>query len=252
MPTSSADRELPGGACLTVTDLTVGYGPAPVLSGVSMGVGSGEIVCVLGPNGAGKSTLLKAITGILSPTAGTVIAFGSDITGMRGDLVARAGIGYVPQVRDVWGPLTVQENLELGAYRERKDRVGERIREVLTMFPVLAPLRRQKASNLSGGQRKMLAIARVLVARPRLLILDEPTANLAPNTAHELLGSYVRSLATTGTTVLFVEQRAVDALSISDWAYVLVNGRVQVSSPADAVLAREDVGAMFLGATARA
>lgn len=251
MPTSSAERALAGGACLAVSGLTVGYGPAPVLSGVSVGVGAGEIVCVLGPNGAGKSTLLKAVTGILVPAAGAVRLFDVDITGLRADIVARSGVGYVPQVRDVWGPLTVQENLELGAYREPKRAVPARIDEVLTTFPALTALRHQRASSLSGGQRKMLAIARVLVARPRLLILDEPTANLAPNVAHELLHSSVRSLTSAGTTVLFVEQRAVEALAISDWAYVLVNGKVELSCPADQVLARGDVGAMFLGASAR-
>lgn len=251
MRTLSAEPSVVDRACLVVSKLTVGYGPAPVLSEVSVDVGEGQIVCVLGPNGAGKSTLLKAVTGILVPTTGTVHLFGTDITGLRADRVARAGVGYVPQVRDVWGPLTVQENLELGAYGQPKRSVPARIDEVLTTFPALVALRRQRASNLSGGQRKMLAIARVLVARPRLLILDEPTANLAPNVAHELLHSSVRALTATGTTVLFVEQRAVEALEISDWAYVLVNGKVELSCPADQVLAREDVGAMFLGAVPR-
>jgi ABC-type branched-subunit amino acid transport system ATPase component len=247
MPTSLGDREL-ADTCLSVTELTAGYGPSPVISDVTMSVGTGEVVCVLGPNGAGKSTLLKAVVGILSPTGGAVSFFGRAITGMRADLLARIGIGYVPQVRDVWGPLTVQENLELGAYGVRKSAVSQRVEEVLSMFPVLVPLRRLKASNLSGGQRKMLAIARVLAARPRLLILDEPTANLAPIVAHELLHDYVRSLAQGGTTVLFVEQRAVEALGVSDWSYVLVNGRVALSCRANQVLDRDDVGALFLGA----
>jgi branched-chain amino acid transport system ATP-binding protein len=234
-----------------VSNLTVGYGHAPVLHGVSVAVAEGEIVCVLGPNGAGKSTLLKAVAGVLTPHAGSVVALGSDITRLRADLVTRSGIGYVPQVRDVFAPLTVLENLEMGAYRQRRTETVARIEEVLSLFPVLGSLRRQRANNLSGGQRKMLAIARVLMARPKLLLLDEPTANLAPNTAHELLETYVRALAREGTTVLFVEQRAVEALAISDWAYVMVNGAVQVSTRASEVLGREDVGALFLGAGVR-
>jgi len=231
-----------------VSGVTAGYGQVPVIHDVSVDVRLGEIVCVLGPNGAGKSTLLKALTGILPCIAGSVNLLGEDITGVRSDLIVRRGIGYVPQSRDVFGPLTVQENLEMGGYTQKKAVIAERIDEVLGLFPLLAPLRKRRASNLSGGERKLLALGKVLMTHPKMLILDEPTANLAPKVAHELLESHVRALAQHGTTVLFVEQRAVEALSISDWAYVMVSGALQLSSPASGVLGSEEVADLFLGA----
>jgi branched-chain amino acid transport system ATP-binding protein len=247
MPTSSDNRQ--GQASLRVAGLTAGYGSAPVLHDVSVAVKDHEIVCVLGPNGSGKSTLLKAITGVIKPQAGSVAAFGENITGLRSDLIARRGIGYVPQTRDVFGPLTVEENLEMGGYPQQKSAVTSRIGEIFTLFPHLAELRKRRASNLSGGERKLLAIARVLMADPKLLILDEPTAQLAPKVAHNILETHVRSLARQGTTILLVEQRAAEALAVSDWAYLMVNGSVQVSSPAAEILSRDDVGRLFLGAS---
>lgn len=248
MPTSSDDRE--SQASLRVSGITAGYGSVPVLRDVSAAVADREVVCVLGPNGSGKSTLLKAITGVITPQSGTVTAFGEDITGLRSDQIAWRGIGYVPQSRDVFGPLTVQENLELGGYRERKAEVASRVAEIFSLFPHLGRMRRRRASNLSGGERKLLAIARVLMARPKMLILDEPTAQLAPKVAHDILENHVRSLARQGTTILLVEQRAAEAIAVSDWAYVMVNGQVQASSAAAEITGREDIGSLFLGATA--
>jgi branched-chain amino acid transport system ATP-binding protein len=247
MPILSDDRERQ--ASLRASGLRAGYGSVPVLHDVSVAVSNGEVVCVLGANGSGKSTLLKAITGVITPQSGSVAAFGEDITGLRSDLIARRGIGYVPQSRDVFGPLTVEENLEMGGYAQRKSEVTSRIAEVFSVFPHLAGMRKRRASNLSGGERKLLAIARVLMARPKILILDEPTAQLAPKVAHDILENHIRLLAQQGTTILLVEQRATEALAISDWAYLMVNGSVQVSSPASQIMAREDVGRLFLGAT---
>jgi ABC-type branched-subunit amino acid transport system ATPase component len=184
---------------------------------------------------------------VLTPSAGTITLGGESIAGLATDRIARKGVGYVPQVRDVFETLTVQENLEMGGYTLPPRRVGERIDRVLELFPALAPMHGRMAGNLSGGERKMLAMARVLMTEPSLLVLDEPTAGLAPQLAHTVLTEHVAALTRADVAVLLVEQRAREALAISDWAYLMVSGEVQLSASGREVLERPDVGAIFLG-----
>jgi branched-chain amino acid transport system ATP-binding protein len=236
---------------LVLEGMEAGYGASPVITGLNMTVGTGEIVAVIGPNGAGKSTLLKAVTGRLHVSAGRILLAGKDITNVRADNLARMGVGYVPQTRDVFDSLTVKENLEMGGYLLAKSKIAARTSEVLEFFPALAGMRERVASKLSGGERKMLAIARVLMASPSLLILDEPTSNLSAELARKVLKEHVRRLADTGATVLLVEQKAFEALEISDWGYVLVAGATQIEGAASELLARPDIKEVFLGRASR-
>ena len=232
---------------LVVSCLSAGYGAAPVVVDVDVSVHLGEVVAILGPNGAGKSTLLKALTGRLRPISGTVTLEGEDITALSGDRLARRAMGYVPQTRDVFEPLSVLENLEMGGYLLPRADVAAEIDRVLAHLPILRPLLSRTVRSLSGGERKLLGIARCLMLEPRVLLLDEPTASLAPDTARTVLGTHVRALADSGTAILLVEQRAHDALEVADQAHVMVDGRVRISAPASELLEREDVGEMFLG-----
>jgi ABC-type branched-subunit amino acid transport system ATPase component len=235
---------------LEVVDLVAGYGDAAIVHGVDVSVGAGEVATIIGPNGAGKSTLLKAITGQVNVMKGSVRLGGRDVTGQRGDKLARSGIGFVPQVNDVFATLTVYENLEMGAYLLARKEIPARVDEVLATFPALSEMRSRRAGKLSGGERKMLAIARVLMTRPTVVILDEPTSNLAPTLARSVLEEQVKNLAQTGSAVLLVEQRAGEALAVGDWGYLMVAGRVNVSGPARELLEREDIGELFLGRAA--
>jgi branched-chain amino acid transport system ATP-binding protein len=235
---------------LCLQNVAAGYGAVPVVAGVSIGVGPGEVVSVIGPNGAGKSTLLKAVTGRLEVTAGKVTLGGRDVTNMRGHRLARLGLGFVPQVRDVFDTLTVAENLEMGGYLLPKQQLAARIDAVMAAFPALAGMRSRAASKLSGGERKMLAIARVLMLEPPVLVLDEPTSNLSPDLSRMVLRDQVRRLADAGTAVLLVEQKAFEALGVSDWGYILVAGRIEVAGPAAELLARPDIREVFLGQAA--
>ena len=252
MPTSSADPGPPAGegtrhAHLVMSGVSAGYGPAIVIDDISLEVGRGEVVAVVGPNGAGKSTLLKAVIGVLRPMSGRVTLAGREISGLRTDRIARLGMGYVPQVRDVFEPLTVTENLEMGGYALPRAQIPGRIAEVLDLYPALSPLRNRHAGNLSGGERKMLALARALMTRPSLLVLDEPSAGLSPQLAEQVLHQHVGRLATTGVAVLLVEQRARDALQVADRAVVLASGRVVMADAAATLLERPDFGEILLG-----
>jgi ABC-type branched-subunit amino acid transport system ATPase component len=220
-----------------------------VIQDVSITAALGEVVAVIGPNGAGKSTLLKAVLGILRPSQGTITLAGEQITGLPANKVSRRGVGYVPQVKDVFEPLTVRENLEVGGYTLPRGEVAARVDEVMERYPALAAMRNRPAGYLSGGERKLLAMGRVLMRRPSLLVLDEPTAGLAPQLAHELLTRNVTQLAGSGVAVLLVEQHAHEALAISDWAYVMAAGRVRLSDAAAALAQRPDLGDIFLGLT---
>jgi ABC-type branched-subunit amino acid transport system ATPase component len=239
-------------AALRLEDVAAGYGAAAIVSGVSISVGPGEVVSIIGPNGAGKSTLLKAVTGRLPVMAGTVTFGDCDITNMRGNLLARMGLGFVPQTRDVFDTLTVTENLEMGGYLLPKPQLAARIDKVMSAFPALADMRSRTASKLSGGERKMLAVARVLMLEPSVLVLDEPTSNLSPELSRSVLRDQVRHLADAGTAVLLVEQKAFEALGVSDWAYILVAGRIEIAGPASEILARPDIREVFLGRSADA
>lgn len=232
---------------LTATGLSAGYTKVPVVRDISLDVGLAEIVLLMGPNGAGKSTLVKAITGELPLLSGTLTLSGTDIARLPEEDRIATGIGYVPQVRDVFPPLTVQENLQMGAYQIRGRQVQERQEQIFELFPQLASLRRRPARTLSGGERKMLAIGRALMARPRLLILDEPTANLAPLVAQTVLRDVVSRLAGSGRAVLLVEQRVGLGLEVASWGYVLTDGRLRLSASSQELRAMPDLGSLFLG-----
>jgi branched-chain amino acid transport system ATP-binding protein len=237
---------------LRTDELTAGYGGSPVVHGVSIHVAPGEIVSIVGPNGSGKSTLLKSIVGVVEVLSGKVLIGGRDVTGWPSDNVARIGVGYVPQVDDVFAPLTVRENLEMGGYLLKSRQVEPRIEHVMSVFPQLSRMGARRAGKLSGGERKMLAMGRALMLAPALVVLDEPTANLAPIIAHTVLHEHVRQLAATGASVLVVEQRARAVLEISDRTYVLGGGRLQMEGTPDELSASPEFVDSFLGGGQRA
>jgi ABC-type branched-subunit amino acid transport system ATPase component len=211
---------------LRAENIRAGYGAGDIIHGVSAAVAPGTVASVVGPNGSGKSTLLKALTGVVRPSSGRVLIGDRDVTGLPPEEVARAGVGYVPQVDDVFAPLTVRENLEMGGYLLAGKQVSERVERVIGVFPPLGQMLTRRAGRLSGGERKMLAMGRVLMLEPVVFLLDEPTANLAPKVAADLLTGHVRALAEAGAGVLIVEQRARAVLAISDYTYVLGGGQV--------------------------
>ena len=222
------------GERIQAENVTAGYGGDPVIRGVSVQAEPGQVVSLVGPNGSGKSTLLKSLVGIVRVSAGRVLVGDRVVTNLAPEEVARAGVGYVPQVDDVFGPLSVRENLEMGGYLLAKKEVGPRIEHVLTVFPRLATMLQRPAGKLSGGERKMLAMGRVLMLEPAIFLLDEPTANLAPAIAASLLTDHVRQLAERGAAVLIVEQRAKAVLAISDRTYVLGGGQLRMEgTPAE-------------------
>jgi len=234
-------------AALRIDNVVAGYvAGADILRGVELEVAAGEIVTVLGPNGAGKSTLIKVVAGLLRVRTGAVRLFGDDITRLPAHRMVARGVGYVPQTNNVFARLTVEENLEMGAYaRPRETRSG--LERVFAIFPDLVRLRRQPAGRLSGGQRQMVAIGRALMLQPRLMLLDEPSAGLSP-----LLVSHVfdriREVRSLGVTILIVEQNAKAALAVSDRGTVLAEGRARISGPAQDLLTDPEVGALYLGA----
>ncbi len=232
---------------LLATGLSAGYSQVPVVRGVSLQVGLGEIVVVVGPNGAGKSTLVKAVTGELDLLEGRISLGERDISGLGEDDRMALGMGYVPQLRDVFPTLTVMENLEMGGYRLAKREVPQRVEAVLETFPALKGLRRRLARSMSGGEQKMLGIARALIADPKFLILDEPTANLAPQVATHVLKDIVAQLALSGRAVLLIEQRVALALEIASWGYVLTDGQLRLDRSSQELLAMSDLGTLFLG-----
>jgi ABC-type branched-subunit amino acid transport system ATPase component len=242
----------PNGArpALLVKGLTAGYSDVPVISEVDLALGAGKVASVVGPNGAGKSTLLKAMLGLNRIHHGHVQLHGRDVTGYRLERLARLGVGYVPQIEDVFEALRVRENLEMGGYLLNHTRRAERMEQVLEIFPALKPKLHRFVETLSGGERKMTAIARVLMLDPQILVLDEPTASLSPELSKAVLREQVRALADLGKSILLVEQKAVAALEISDWAYVMVRGKVLMSAKAAEVLANPDMREIFLGGSA--
>ena len=233
---------------LQARGITSGYGGSPVIRDISIAVGPGEVVAIIGPNGAGKSTLLKSLVGILKLDKGTILLGDDDVSGRPPEELARRGVGYVPQVNDIFEPLTVLENLEMGGYLLSAAHVRARVAEVGDVFPQLPPMLRRRADKLSGGERKMLAIARVLMLDPKVLILDEPTANLSPKLADALLREHIRRLAGLGKAVLLVEQRARAALQVADWTSVLVSGSIRLEGRPAELLQRPDFEELFLGA----
>ena len=242
----SAEVSLPG-VPLRAEGVTAGYGGDPVIRGISVGVKPGEVISLVGPNGSGKSTLLKSLVGVIRVSAGTVTIGDRTITNLPPEEVARAGVGYVPQVDDVFGPLSVRENLEMGGYLLHRAQLAPRIERVLTVFPRLSGMLGRSAGKLSGGERKMLAMGRVLMLDPGVFLLDEPTANLAPKIAASLLDEHVRGLATSGASVLIVEQRARAVLAISNRTYVLGGGEVQMEGTPAELSASPEFVESFLG-----
>jgi ABC-type branched-subunit amino acid transport system ATPase component len=218
---------------------------------VSVDTTPGEVVSLVGPNGSGKSTLLKSLVGVVRVSSGTVTVGGKDITNWQPEEVARASVGYVPQVDDVFGPLTVRENLEMGGYLLPRKLVAGRIERVVTIFPRLGQMLTRSAAKLSGGERKMLAMGRVLMLDPGVFLLDEPTANLAPIIAASLLEEHVRRLAASGAAVLIVEQRARAVLAISNRTYVLGGGEVRMAGTPGELSASPEFVESFLGGHAR-
>ncbi|MDH4140918.1 MAG: ABC transporter ATP-binding protein [Coriobacteriia bacterium] len=237
---------------LRVDAIDAGYGHVGVLEQVSLEVRQGEVVTLIGSNGAGKSTLLKTISGLLKPTSGSIEFDGRDITGIAPEKAVGAGLAMVPEGRRLFGPMTVRENLELGAYALRRSRsYGSQLEEDLDvvhdLFPVLAERSEQPAATLSGGEQQMLAMARALMSRPRLLLLDEPSLGLAPKVITEIFGVLAR-LQSRGVTILLVEQDASVALRHADRGYVLRTGRVALEGTAEELLANDDVRLIYLGA----
>jgi branched-chain amino acid transport system ATP-binding protein len=237
-------------SALTVASLRVGYGAVAVLHDVTLDVRPGEIVCVIGGNGAGKTTLLKAIAGVLRPAAGRIAAGGQDIGGRPSWWVARHGIALVPEGRGVFGDQSVLDNLLLGALARSSGRDAAAVRSdldtALALFPALAGKLDLPAAALSGGQQQMLAVARGLMARPRVMLLDEPSLGLAPMLVREIFAAIGR-LREQGVTILLVEQMALQALALADRAYVLERGRIILEGPASAVASNPSVIDAYLG-----
>ena len=217
----------------------------PIVHGVSIEVAAREVVTVIGPNGAGKSTLLKAIAGLVEVEAGRIELGGREIGGLPAHEIVRAGVGYVPQTGNVFTSLTIDENLKVGGYLAGAE-LKARLERAYGQFPPLAAKRNARARTLSGGQRQMLAIARALMTDPRLLMLDEPTAGLAPKVVDEVFAQ-LRALAASGVAVLMVEQRAKAALHASDRGYVLAEGRNRFAGAPQAILENPEVAGAFLG-----
>ena len=233
---------------LQLDRVTGGYGGAEIIHEISITLARSEIVTLIGPNGAGKSSVMNAVLGTLVIGGGRVLLQGEDITGAPPERVVRRGVCYVPQTANVFPNLTVNENLEMGAYI-RTDDFRPRMAEMYEMFPPLAKRRRDPAGALSGGQRQMVAIAKALMVDPAVLLLDEPTAGLSPRFRGEIFEA-VRGINAGGTPILMVEQNARQALGIADRGYVLVDGRNRMDDTGAGLLADPDVGAMFLGGSA--
>jgi ABC-type branched-subunit amino acid transport system ATPase component len=231
---------------LEASELVSGYGEVEILHGVSLRLDKGEIVAIIGPNGAGKSTFMKAVFGLLKVKSGTVRLADEDVTGMAPERIVRKGMCYVPQSENVFPSLSIEENLEMGAFT-RKDGYRQRRDEVYGLFPDLALRPQLRAGKLSGGQRQMLALARALMLDPTVLLLDEPTASLAPKMVEDIFAT-VRSINQAGVAILLVEQNAKEALSICDRAYVLAGGHNRLEGAGPELLASEEVGKLYLGA----
>jgi branched-chain amino acid transport system ATP-binding protein len=246
----SSDRAISaggsGGPMLALKDVHTYYGNIHALQGVSMEVGHGEIVTLIGANGAGKTTTLKTISGLLSPRRGTVSFEGQDIARTQAHLLVKMGIGHAPEGRRIFSRLTVLENLQMGAFTRDLKTIGPDIDRVLTLFPRLRERITQQGGTLSGGEQQMLAIGRALMARPKVLLLDEPSMGLAPMVISQIF-KIIAEINSQGTTVLLVEQNAQQALTRSDRAYILETGEVTREGNARDLLADDSIRAAYLG-----
>jgi branched-chain amino acid transport system ATP-binding protein len=233
---------------LELLNVESNYGPVQALRGVSLSVTEGKIVTVLGANGAGKTTTLKTISGIIEPLKGQVKFRGQDIQGLSPDAIVRAGIVHVPEGREVFPLLSVEDNLRMGAYtRSDPDGVTRDLAAVFGYFPILRERARQEAGQLSGGQQQMLAIARALLANPKLILMDEPSLGLSPKLTREIFDIVVRINRERGVTILLVEQNAHMALKIADFGYVLEVGRIVMEDTGARLAEKEDIREFYLG-----
>lgn len=230
---------------LELDDVYGGYGETEILHGVSLHVEPGEIVAIIGPNGAGKSTAMKSVFGLLNLRGGRVLLDDEEITNTPPEKVVRKGVCFVPQTGNIFPNLTVEENLEMGAY-VRTDDFSSTLEDIYNLFPDLRTKRRQPAGLLSGGQRQMVAMGKALMLEPKILLLDEPSAGLSPKYQGEIF-KVVKDINAAGTPVLMVEQNAKQALAISDRGYILVDGKNRLDDDGDKLLANEEVAEMFLG-----
>jgi branched-chain amino acid transport system ATP-binding protein len=247
MPDVSASA--PAGPLLRLENVEAWYGPIPALRGVSIEVGRGEVVCLLGGNASGKSTTMKTILGLVRPRSGSVTFAGETLNGLGTQAIVAKGISLVPEARRLFGRMTVWENLMMGAFTRRAEPPGELAEDldrVYALFPRLKERQTQYGGTLSGGEQQMVAIARALMARPRLLLMDEPSMGLAPVFVDQVF-DIIRAINRQGTTILVVEQNAAVALSIADRGYVLQNGRIAVADSAAALLGADAVRRAYLG-----
>ena len=238
---------------LEIRDLHVSYGNVEVLHGISLDVGEGEIVALLGSNGAGKTTTLRAVSGLIRARSGEIVMDGHPLNALRAHQIVALGLGHVPEGRRMFGALTVAENLQLGGYLIRRDSavMAQRIERVYQTFPRLGERRSQLAGTLSGGEQQMLAIARALMLRPRIIVLDEPSMGLAPKLVRAIFGM-IADICNEGTSILLVEQNARQALRIAHRAYVLESGRIALAGLARDLAQDSRVRAAYLGGSAAA
>ena len=233
---------------LKVANLETYYGPIMAIRGVSFEVQAGSIVTILGSNGAGKTTVLKTVSGVMDPQKGTVLFEGREIQRMDPDKVMRLGISHVPEGREVFPFLSVRENLNMGAYTRRDaDGVAKDLEDVFTYFPVLKERADQRAGSLSGGEQQMLAISRALMARPKVMLLDEPSLGLSPKLVKDIFEIIVRINRERGVTILLVEQNANMALKVGDYGYVLEVGRIVMADTCARLVEKEDIKEFYLG-----
>jgi len=230
---------------LEVKEVTSGYGDMEVLHGVSVAVEEGQIVSIIGPNGAGKSTLMKTIFGLLRPWKGEIHFNGENITGLAPDQIVRKGMCYVPQLENVFPSLTVQENLEMGAFILDGD-ITPRLERVYQLFPLLRERRGQRVGKMSGGERQMVAMGRALMLDPKLLLLDEPSAGLAPKLVEEIFERIVE-INRAGVAIVMVEQNAKKSLELANHGYVLADGRNRFEGTGKDLLNNPDIGRLYLG-----
>jgi neutral amino acid transport system ATP-binding protein len=230
---------------LQVKNITVGYGEKDILHNASLHVKRNEIVAIIGPNGAGKSTLLKTIFGLLTPSRGEILLGNDTITGIKPDKIAQKGISYVPQVDNVFPSLTVKENLEMGGFT-RKGQTPQRIDEIFHLFPVLEEKKHQKARELSGGQRQMVAMGRALMLDPVILLLDEPSAGLAPKFV-SMIFDKIHDINKKGVSIILVEQNAREALTMAHTGYIFAMGKNVLSGNGHELLGNPEIGQLYLG-----
>ncbi|MEZ5871201.1 MAG: ABC transporter ATP-binding protein [Nitratireductor sp.] len=246
-PAMSAVPESSAKAVLDVLNVETYYGAVMAIRGVSLKVMEGQIATILGANGAGKTTLLKTISGVMDPEKGKILLNGEEIQGMEPDKIVRRGVAHVPEGREVFPFLTIEENLRMGAFTRSDGEIGDDLEMVYSYFPILKERFRQQAGYLSGGQQQMLAIGRGLMARPRILLLDEPSLGLSPLLVQEIFAIIRRLNREQGVTMMLVEQNAQVALKTAHYGYVLEIGRIVMNGAASELLASEDIQEFYLG-----